>query len=241
MTHIFASAVGELLLDRYCWWSQLYGQFCGCQYSGSSCHQVISSHYIDRVRHMSPYLPQTMISTACVHSLLRNDRKWNLFKSPWVTRGLIVFGPFPLRSPLPPSPLLFCQHFSTFWENPEANFFKPHMVDLWVWENFWHPSRWPWVKVTKLPKWDTIYFVSMIKWELLIQSLQNLVGIFLLSCFPHDWIFEKFCKKYYFSDFFCKILKPVSAVEHYIYHILGMVGPIDVKQKGNDSTGCQDN
>ena len=37
------------------------------------------------------------------------------------------------------------------------------MVDLWVWENFWHPSRWPWVKVTKLPKRDAIYLVFTIK------------------------------------------------------------------------------
>ena len=29
---------------------------------------------------------------------------------------------------------------------------------------FWHPFRWPWVKVTKLPKRDTIYIVPMVKW-----------------------------------------------------------------------------
>ena len=46
---------------------------------------------------------------------------------------------------------------------------------------YWHPSRWPWVKVTKLPKRDVIYLVPTIKWELLIQSLQSLVGIFPLS------------------------------------------------------------
>ena len=38
--------------------------------------------------------------------------------------------------------------------------------------------------------------------------------------------------------FLRKILNPFSAVEHYICHILGMVGPIDVKQKGNEPTGC---
>ena len=48
---------------------------------------------------------------------------------------------------------------------------------------FLHPSRWPWVKVTKLPKRDAIYLVpNKIKWEPLIQSLQNLVGIPPLSC-----------------------------------------------------------
>ena len=38
-----------------------------------------------------------------------------IFKSPQVTGGLIVFGPFP--PPLSPPPP-FCQHFSIFQENP---------------------------------------------------------------------------------------------------------------------------
>ena len=50
---------------------------------------------------------------------------------------------------------------------------------------FWHLSRWPWVKVTKLPKRDAIYHVPTIKWEPLIQSIQNLVGISPL-CFTPD-------------------------------------------------------
>ena len=49
---------------------------------------------------------------------------------------------------------------------------------------------------------------------------------------------EILLKKNIFSDFSRKILNLFSAVEHYICHILGMVGPIDVKQKGNESTGC---
>ena len=53
-------------------------------------------------------------------------------------------------------------------------------------KNFWHPSRWPWVKVTKLPKWDAIYLVPMIKWEQLVQSLQNFVGISALLCYLSD-------------------------------------------------------
>ena len=96
------------------------------------------------------------------------------------------------------------------------------------WKNFWHPSRWPWVKVTKLPKRDAIYLVPTLKWEQLIQSLQNLVGISPLSCFSPDQILEKYAEKF-FSDFFNKIFNPFSPVEHSIFHILGMVGPIDVK------------
>ena len=64
-----------------------------------------------------------------------------IIMSPRVTGGLIVFGA--LLPPFPP-PLPFCQHISTFWENPEANFFKP-------------------LKVTKLPKRGAIYFVPTIK------------------------------------------------------------------------------
>ena len=36
---------------------------------------------------------------------------------------------------------------------------------------FWHPFRWPWVKVIKLPKRNAIYLVPTVKWEPLIQSL----------------------------------------------------------------------
>ena len=63
---------------------------------------------------------------------------------------------------------------------------------------FWHPSRWPWVKVTKLLKRDAIYVVPTIKWEPLIQSLQNRVGIPSWSCFPPDWILEQFCQMFCF-------------------------------------------
>ena len=52
---------------------------------------------------------------------------------------------------------------------------------------FWHPSRWPWVKVTKLPKRNAMYIVPTIKWEPLIQLLQNIVGISPSLCFPPDF------------------------------------------------------
>ena len=73
--------------------------------------------------------------------------------------------------------------------------------------NFWHPFRWPGVKVTKLPKRAQFKF-----WR---NSTKIVLAIF-----------------------FCKILNPFSPVEHSICHFLGMVGPIDVKQKGNESIGC---
>ena len=67
----------------------------------------------------------------------------------------------------------------------------------------WHPSWWPWVKVTKLMNREVIYLVPMIKWEPQIQSLQNLVGISLSSCFPPAKILAKFCPKIFFVIFFC--------------------------------------
>ena len=85
---------------------------------------------------------------------------------------------------------------------------------------FWHPSRWPWVKVTKVPKRDTIYLVHTIL-RPLTQSLQLGRYIFILLV----------------SFFFRKIPNPIYPVEHSICHILGMVGPIDAKQKGNESAG----
>ena len=76
---------------------------------------------------------------------------------------------------------------------------------------FWHPFRWPWVKVTKPPKRSAIYLVPTVK----VRTAHL-----------------------FFSEFFCKILNWFSPVELSICHILGMVGPIDVKQKGNEWTGC---
>ena len=101
-----------------------------------------------------------------------------VIKSPWVTGGLNFLVHFRRRRS--------ANTFQVSGENPEAYFFKPHMVNLLVWEKFWHPSGWPWVKVTKLPKQDRIYLGPTIKWVPLIQLLQNFVSIFPLSCFPPD-------------------------------------------------------
>ena len=48
---------------------------------------------------------------------------------------------------------------------------------------------------------------------------------------------EEFCKKNS-NFFFVRFQIRFSPFEHSICHILGIVGPIDVKQKGNESTGC---
>ena len=62
---------------------------------------------------------------------------------------------------------------------------------------FWHPFRWPWVKVTKLPKRNVIYLVRTVKWEPLIQSympqkcIYSLIMNEILHCngtiFPSNW------------------------------------------------------
>ena len=49
---------------------------------------------------------------------------------------------------------------------------------------------------------------------------------------------EILAKNVFLAIVFCKILNPFPPVVIYMCHILGMVGPIDVKQKGNESTGC---
>ena len=72
-----------------------------------------------------------------------------VIKSPWVTGGLIVFGPFP-----PPS---FCGS-STLFSFPGKPLKLISSNHTWLTygcgKNVWPPSRWPWVKVTKLPKCD---------------------------------------------------------------------------------------
>ena len=58
---------------------------------------------------------------------------------------------------------------------------------------------------------------------------------------PHGFHLIKLWRisaKSFFSECLCEIFNPFSQVEHSICHILGIVGPIDVKQKGNESTRC---
>ena len=48
---------------------------------------------------------------------------------------------------------------------------------------------------------------------------------------------EKLCRKLIFVKFSLEILDVIFQVKHSIGHISGMVGPIDVKQKGDASVG----
>ena len=158
---------------------------------------------------------------------------WNvsiltLIKSPQVTRGLFFF--FLSISAAAVSAAILST-LSNFPGKPLKLISSDHTwLTYGCGKIFLHPSRWPLVKITKLPKRDAIYLVPTIKWEPLIQSLQNLVGISPSSCFPHYEILEKFCKNF-FLRFFRRILNLFSPVEHSICHILGMVGPIDVKKR----------
>ena len=49
---------------------------------------------------------------------------------------------------------------------------------------------------------------------------------------------EEFCWKFFLANFHVKFEMRFSPIKHSICPILGMVGPIDVKQKGNELTGC---
>ena len=121
---------------------------------------------------------------------LSHDR---LIKWPRVTGGLIVFGLFP-----PPLPPPFCQHFSG--KTPEHNFFKPHMVDLWVWEKIF-ATHFGDLGSRSLCYRSAIHLVPIVKWEPLIQSLQNLGFISPSSYFLPDKILEKFCPKFVLAIF----------------------------------------
>ena len=113
-----------------------------------------------------------------------------IFKSSRVTGGLIVFGPFPpppwrVSAAATVSAAVVLPTLFNFLGKPLKLISSNHTwLTYGYGKFFWHPSRWPWVKVTKLPKRDVIYLVHTIKWEALIQSLQNLVGISPSSCFP---------------------------------------------------------
>ena len=56
-----------------------------------------------------------------------------IIKSPRVTRGLIVLVRFRRHR------RRSAKTFQLYGENPEANFFKPHVVNLWAWEKMLAP------------------------------------------------------------------------------------------------------
>ena len=122
-------------------------------------------------------------------------------------------------------------------KTPEANLFKPHMVDLWMREIFLAPisvtlgqGHWATGAERNLPcprgKVRTAHPIA--------AKLGRYVPLIMLS----TWLNFGEILPNFFSNFFRKILDPFSPVEPSIFHILGMVGPFDVKQKGNDSTAC---
>ena len=119
------------------------------------------------------YLRLHLVPLNCVfmatECFLFIDAQSRIFKSPRVTGGLIVFAVsaaavLPTLFNFPGKPLKLISSNHTW-------------LTYGCGKMFWHPSRWPWVKVTKLPKRDTIYLVPTIKWEQLVQSLQNILGI----------------------------------------------------------------
>ena len=85
------------------------------------------------------------------------------------------------------------------------------------WMTFW----WPWPKVRAVRLIKTNLLVYRIKWEPLIQSLQNLVALFLIFLWKFWMCFFK--------------------VKHSIGDISGMVGQIDVERKGGASVGYRVN
>ena len=85
---------------------------------------------------------------------------FSIIEATWLTGGLIVFGQIPCHRHSRRS----ANTFQLFRKSPAAKFFKPQMVNPGVWADFWYPSRWPWVKVIKLPKQDCFYLVPTIKW-----------------------------------------------------------------------------
>ena len=59
-------------------------------------------------------------------------------------------------------------------------------------------------------------------------ALKNLKGIYPLSYFPPDYILGKLCQEF-LAILFVKFLNPISPVEPSVWHILEMIGQIDLK------------
>ena len=153
----------------------------------------------------------------CVPYFYRNHMLATLIKSCQVIGGFIVFGPFPL----PPPP--FCQHFSTFRENPWS--FVLQTTRGWL---------------MGVGKFFGTTSVTLGQGHSATKAGCNLPCSHakMRTTHPVTTKLGRYIPLFFLVIFFCKISNPFSPVEHSICHILGMVGPVHVKQKGNESTGC---
>ena len=99
---------------------------------------------------------------------------------------------------------------------------------------YWMTFLWPCPKVTAVALINKNLLVCRMKWEPLNQSLQNLVAISLLVMLIPWLDFEGILVKYFY---FAKFRMGFFKVKHSIGHITGMVGSIDVEQKGGALVG----
>ena len=114
---------------------------------------------------------------------------------------------------------------------------------------FWYTFRWLWVKVTKLPKRNAIYFVPTVKWEPLTQILSKF-------CFQ-QFFFVKFKIRFpsrtfyltYLRNGWCKWCETRGNYSTGYYADLEFSrsncisekgGPIVMERKGQESIGCPD-
>ena len=103
---------------------------------------------------------------------------------------------------------------------------------------YWMTSPWPWPKVTAVALISKNLFVCKIKWEPHIWDHYNTWQLYFPS---HGYYLIGFWRNSvencYFPKFSLKISDVLCKVKHYFGHISGMVGPIDVKQKGSALVG----
>ena len=141
---------------------------------------------------------------------------------------LYVFSSFPQRPPRPPLQRLLPLTSKLFELNLRYLGQRIHRSG----EMYWMTFPWSWPKVTAVASISKNLLVCTIKWKPIIRSLQNIVAIWPMVVTSLDFravLFWQFLKKN-LDVFFFKVI-------HCFGHISGMVGPIDVKWKGNASVG----
>ena len=134
----------------------------------------------------------------------------------------------------------FHRHCSTFQlsgKTSESNFFKPHMVNLWVWENVLVPISVTLGKCHQATEAGQILPCPHDKVRiahLIAPKLNMNISLVILPNLNKFW---RKSVKNIFVNSFVKFQMSFSPTKHSICYTLGMVGTVDVKQKGNESTG----
>ena len=141
-----------------------------------------------------------------------------------------VFSLFPLPCPHPHLPQLLLLLTSELFELYVR--YLGHRKYRSV-KKYWMTIAWPWLKVMTVALINKkCFFFCTTKWQLLTQSLQNLIATFSSQAYYWNWFWRNWVKNCTLGEFSLKNSIVIFQGQNWLWHISRKVGPIDMKWKG---------